>query len=230
MDQYLEDLYIPLEGVPVGLRTLSADAEDIPYASLMTMLMMKAQITGQINLRAFLDLQQLTREGCPNFPFSDKSNEERIQYQLGQMKQLNFWFTKYPQEVAIWDSLYQVSLALWRSKTMSDQQGPIKASEVYQLYQAIDTSIFAMFRPLGIQQLQKEAFHVDLDLARATNLLKRRPKRFINQSFKKLLGRAARPKETAVILNFIDEHPHTMTPQILYLSIIGLDVSNDLNP
>ena len=78
MDQYLEDLYIPLEGVPVGLRTLSADAEDIPYASLMTMLMMKAQITGQINLRAFLDLQQLTREGCPNFPFSDKSNEEKL--------------------------------------------------------------------------------------------------------------------------------------------------------
>ncbi|HAB90004.1 MAG TPA: hypothetical protein DCF84_05660 [Bacteroidetes bacterium] len=230
MEQYLEDLYIPLESVPVGLRALSADAEDLPYASLLTMIMMRAQTTGQIDLSAFFELRQLTHGFCPNFPFSDEPNKERIQYQLGQMKQLNFWFTQYPQEVATWDSLYQVSLALWRSKNISNKQGPIQTSEVHQLYQAIDTSIFAMFRPLGIHQLQKEAFRVDLNLAKATNLLKRKPKRFINQSFKKLLGRSATPREVTVILNFIDAHPDIRTPQILYLSIIGLDDSNDLNP
>lgn len=230
IDQYLEELYIPLESVPLGLRSLSADAEDIPFASLMTMLMMRAQTTGHIDLRAFLELRQLTQGLCPNFPFSDEANKERIQYQLGQMKQLNFWFTQYPKEVAKWDSLYQVSLALWRSKTISDKQGPIQPPEVHALYQAIDTSIFAMFRPLGIEQLQKEAFRVDLNLAKATHLLKRRPKRCIHQSFKKLLGRPATPRETAIILNFIDEYPDVMTPQILYLSIIGLDDSNDLNP
>lgn len=230
MDQYLEELYIPLEGIPVDMRSLSADAEDIPYASLMTMLMMRAQTTGQVDFRAFLELRQLAQGLCPNFPFSDEANRERIQYQLNQMKQLNFWFTQYPLEVDAWDSLYKVSLALWRSKTTSNKQGPIQPSEVHALYQAIDTSIFAMFRPVGVEQLQKEAFRVDLNLAKATQLLKRRPKRFINQSFKKLLRRPATPRETTIMLNFIDAHPDIMTPQILYLSIIGLDDSIDLNP